>query len=131
MLPKLIMPRLVLNPIQYEIEKIVNKNQNGFQTNLSTTSHVLTICRMIQEVREKNLVAILLFINLQVIQSYTRRKDGANTTSIWSLQKNFWRYDDALQKHESDDSITRWRHTLSRHCCRSLAMRYTSIIFVT
>ena len=43
--------------IEPEIEKILRKNQNGFQRKRSTTSQILTIHRII-EVRAKNLLFV-------------------------------------------------------------------------
>ena len=42
---------------------------------------------------------------LQCIRFSTKRKDGANTTSIWSSQRNCYSYYDALQKHEINGSL--------------------------
>ena len=43
----------LLNRIQPEIEKIMWKNQNVFQRNRLTTSHILNIHRITKEVCEK------------------------------------------------------------------------------
>ena len=51
----------------------------------------------IEGVYAKNLEVTLLFIDL-----YIHKKDGANTTSIWSPQKNLYHYNDALQKYETN-----------------------------
>ena len=53
---------LLLNHIDPEIEKILRKNQNGFQKIWSTTSQILMIQQIIG-VRAKNLQATQLFIN--------------------------------------------------------------------
>ena len=42
---------------------ILRKNQNGFRRNRSTTSQILTIPRILEGVRAKNLQATLLFVN--------------------------------------------------------------------
>ena len=42
---------LLLNRIEPEIEKILRKNQNGFQRNTSTTSQILTIRRILEGVK--------------------------------------------------------------------------------
>ena len=41
------------NRIETKIEKIIEKNQNGFRRNRSTTSQILTICRILESVRAK------------------------------------------------------------------------------
>ena len=47
-----------------KIEKILRKNQNGFRKNRSTTSQILTICRILESVRAKSLEATILFVDL-------------------------------------------------------------------
>ena len=54
---------MLLNRIRPNIEDILRKNQNGFRTNRSTTGQILTIRRLIEGVKSKNLPAILLFID--------------------------------------------------------------------
>ena len=55
---------LLRNCIEPKIENIFRKNQNGFQRNRSTTSQILTICRILEGVCAKNLKATILFVNL-------------------------------------------------------------------
>ena len=47
----------------YEIDNIIRKNQNGFRRNRSATSQILTIRRILEGVREKNLQVTLLFVD--------------------------------------------------------------------
>ena len=54
---------LLQNRIEPKIDNILRENQNGFQKNRSTTSQILTICRILEGVQAKNLQATLLFIN--------------------------------------------------------------------
>ena len=54
---------LLYNRIEPKIENIFRKNQNGFWRNRSTTSQILTICRILEGVREKNLEATILFVD--------------------------------------------------------------------
>ena len=63
-------------------------------------------------------------------QFYTQRRDGANTSIIWSSHQNCYCHNDALQKHKSNGSLTWWRYRLLWYCYWSLAKRYISIIFV-
>ena len=46
---------LLQNRIEPKIENILRKNQNGFWRNRSTSSQILTICRILEDVRAKNL----------------------------------------------------------------------------
>ena len=54
---------LLRNRIEPEIDNILRKNQNGFRRNRSTTSQILTIRRILEGVRAKNLQATLIFVN--------------------------------------------------------------------
>ena len=54
---------LLRNCIEPKIDNIPRKNQNGFRRNRSTTSQILTICRILEGVRVKNLQATLLFVD--------------------------------------------------------------------
>ena len=50
----------------------------------------------------------------QDIWFHIQRKAAADATHIWSSSRNSYRYDDALQKHESNGSLSRGRHRLLR-----------------
>ena len=55
--------------------KILRKNQNGFRRNRSTTSQILTIRRILEGVRAKNLQATLIFVDFtKVFDSIHRGK---------------------------------------------------------
>ena len=51
------------NRIEPKIDNILRKNQNGFRRNRSTTSQILTIRRILEGLRAKNLQATLLFVD--------------------------------------------------------------------
>ena len=54
---------LLRNRIEPKIDNILRKNQNGFRRNRSTTSQILTICRILEGVRAKNLQVTLIFVD--------------------------------------------------------------------
>ena len=54
---------LLRNRIETKIDNILRKNQNGFRRNRSTTSQILTIRRILEGVRAKNLQATLIFVD--------------------------------------------------------------------
>ena len=71
---------LIHNRIEPKIEKILRKNENGFQRNWSMTSQILTIRKILEAVRANNLEATLLFVDFsKVFDSIHRGEDGANT----------------------------------------------------
>ena len=117
------------NRIEPKIDNILWKNQNGFRRNRSTTSQILTILRIIEGVRAKNLQATLLFVDFtkafdsihrgkmeQILQAYRRPKKNRSSNN------------NSLQKHQSETTITRWRHRILRHCSRSTTRGHTSLI---
>ena len=53
---------LLRNWIEPKVANILRKNQNGFRRNRSTTSQILTIRRILEGVRAKNLLATILFV---------------------------------------------------------------------
>ena len=57
--------RMILNRIKPELDPLLRINQNGFRTGRSTTSHILALRRILQEVRAKNLTAVMLFIDFR------------------------------------------------------------------
>ena len=54
---------LLWNHIEPKMDNILRKNLNGFRRNRSTTSEILTIRRILEGVRAKNLQATLIFVN--------------------------------------------------------------------
>ena len=54
---------ITLTAIAAKIDNILRKNQNGFRRNRSTTSQILTIRRILEGVRTKNLQAAILFVD--------------------------------------------------------------------
>ena len=66
---------LLRNRIEPKIDNILRKNQNGFRRNRSTASKILTIRRILEGVRTKNLQATKLFVDFtRAFDSIHRRK---------------------------------------------------------
>ena len=89
---------LLRNRIETKIENILWKNQNGFRRNSSTASQILTIHRIIEGVRAKNLEATL-FVDVtkafdsihrgkmeQILLTYGLRKE--TVAAIMMLHRN-------------------------------------------
>ena len=57
--------RMILNRIRPEVEKILRINQNGFRPGRSTTSHILTLRRVIEGVKARNLTAVMTFVDFK------------------------------------------------------------------
>ena len=54
---------ILRNRVEPKIDNTLRKNQNGFRRNRYTTSQILTIRRILEVVRAKNLQATLLFVD--------------------------------------------------------------------
>ena len=57
--------RMILNRLRPEVEKLLRDNQNGFRDSRSTTSHILTLRRVLEEAKNHNLAAVLVFIDFK------------------------------------------------------------------
>ena len=90
---------LLRNHIEPKIDNILRKNQNGFWRNRSTTSHILTIQRILEGVRAKNREATILFLDFtkafdsiyrakmeQILLAYGQPKE--TVTAIMILYRN-------------------------------------------
>ena len=64
---------LLRNRIEPKIDTILRKNQNGFRRNRSMTSQILTIGRILECIRTKNLQATLLFVDFTKTFDYIHR----------------------------------------------------------
>ena len=86
---------LLRNRIEPKIDNILGKNQNGFRRNRSTTSQILTIRRILEGVRAKNLQATLIFVDFtnafdsihrgkmeQILQAYGIPKETVAAITI-------------------------------------------------
>ena len=54
---------LLRNRIEPKIDNLLRKNQNSFRRNRPTTSQILTIRRILEGVRAKNLLVTILFVD--------------------------------------------------------------------
>ena len=83
------------NRIETKIDDILRKNQNGFRRNRSTTSQILTIRRILESVRAKNLQVTLIFVDFtkafdsihrgkmeQILQAYGISKETVAAITI-------------------------------------------------
>ena len=57
--------KMILNRIAPFIESILRDKQNGFRRGCSTTSPMLALRRILEGARDKNLSAVLLFIDFR------------------------------------------------------------------
>ena len=78
---------LIRNWIEPKIDNILRKNQNGFRRNRSTTSQILTIRRILEDVRAKNLQATLLFVDFTKAFDFIHRGNMEQIQLAYGLPK--------------------------------------------
>ena len=57
--------RIIMNRIRLHLDGHLRKNQNGFRSGRTTISQILSFRRLIEDVNDKNLEAILIFIDFK------------------------------------------------------------------
>ena len=78
---------LLRNCIKPKIDDILRKNQNGFRRNRSTTSQILTICRILEGVWAKNIQATLLFVDFTKAFDFIHRGKMEQILLAYGLPK--------------------------------------------
>ena len=72
---------MILNRIQPKVDPYLWPNQNGFRPGGSTAAHILLLRRLIEGVKEGNLRARLVFINLHLQPNQNGFRPGGSTTA--------------------------------------------------
>ena len=117
----------LLNCILPEVEKVLWKNQNSLQRNWSTTSQLLIVWQIIEEIHANNLVTTFLFV------FFSKKFDLINKGKmgqIWVPKRNCYYYNKTLQKYESNGLLTQGSHWFPWHCCCSATTRYIRTISI-
>ena len=57
--------RLILNRLRPKIEKVLRPNQNGFRSSRSTSSQILALRRIIEEIKNHKMKGIITFIDFR------------------------------------------------------------------
>ena len=117
---------LLRNRIEPKIDNILRKNQNGFRRNRSTTSQILTIRRILEGVRAKNLQATLLFVDFTKAFDSIHRGKMEQILLAYGLPKETVAAIMILYRNTKESTFTRWRHGILRHCCRGTTRRHAS-----
>ena len=78
---------LLRNRIEPNIDNTLRKNKNGFRRNRSTTSQILTICRIFEGVRAKNLQATIVFVDFTNPFDYFHRRKTEQILLAYGIPK--------------------------------------------
>ena len=75
--------RMILYRIREPIDPHLRFNQNGFRQKRSTTSHILALRRILEEVRKNNLPAVLIFLD------FKKAFDSINRAMMFKILKAY------------------------------------------
>ena len=110
-------------------QRRTNADVESFQRNWST-SQILMICQ-IRGVSAKNLEVTFLYVNVfKAFESMHREKNGVNTSSLWSLQRNCYSHN--VMFYRKTKVKVQWmkRQTSLTFCCWSFGRRYIRALSV-
>ena len=107
-------PRL-RSPTLLTYYRILRKKQNGFRRNRSTTSQILTIRRIVEGVRAKNLQATLIFVDFTKAFDSIHRGKMEQILLAYGIPKETVAAITILHRNTK----VKWRHRILRHCSRS------------
>ena len=103
-----------------KIDNILGKNPNGFRRNRSTTSQILTIRRILEGARTKNLQATLLFVDFTKAFDSIHRGKMEQILLAYGLPKETVAAITILYRNtKSESAFTGWSHRILWHCSRS------------
>ena len=119
---------LLRNRIEPKIDNILRKNQNGFRRNRSTSSQILTIRRILEGVRAKNLQATLLFVDFTKAFDSIHRGNMEQILLAYGLPKETVAAITILYRNTKVKVRSPDGDRILRHCSRSTTRRYASPI---
>ena len=119
---------LLRNRIVPQIDKILNKNQNGFRRNRSMTSQMLTIRRIRKGVRAKNLQATLLFVDFTKAFDSIHRGKMEHILLAYGLPEETVAIITILNRNTKVKVRSPDGHRILRHCSRSTTRGHASPI---
>ena len=76
---------MLLNRIRPVSDPLLRKNQNGFRQNRSATGQILTIRRIVEGAKSKQLSAILLFIDFSKAFDSIHRGNMREILNVYGL----------------------------------------------
>ena len=104
---------LLRNRIEPKIKKILRKNQNGFRRNQSTISQILSVRRILEGVRAKNLEATILFVDSSKSFDSMHRGKIEQILLAYGVFKETVAAMMMLCKNTKVCLLTGWRHSTS------------------
>lgn len=81
--------KLILNRIRPFLDPILRMNQNGFRKGRSTLSQILTLRRVLEEARNYNIDAVLVFVDFKKAFDSVDRNKMFNILALYGIPSKF------------------------------------------
>ena len=92
------------------MKKILKRNQNGFKEGRSTIVQTLTVRRIIEGVKARQIPATVLFDDFSKAFDIVHRGKMEKILLAHGIPKES--YNDPVQEHQINGQIPRWRHRI-------------------
>ena len=119
---------LLLNRIQPEMEKILRRNQNGVRKDRSTIGQILTVRRIIEGVKARQIPATVLFDDFSKAFHIVHGEKMEKILLAHVIPKES--YNDPVQEHQINGQIPRWRHRIFWYFSKGASRWYIGTIFI-
>ena len=96
---------LLLDRIRPYLDQFLRINQKGFCPGRSPLAQIVTLKRLIEGVKAKQLHAVII---QKSIRLHSQRKTSGNSVWLWSAKENSRRNKHTLQRHCGTSDYTRW-----------------------
>ena len=90
---------MLINRIWPVLDPLLRKNQNGFRQNRSTTGQILTIRRIVEGAKSKQLCATLLFMDFSKAFDSIHRGKMREILNVYGLPEETVKAIDSLYKY--------------------------------
>ena len=90
---------MLLNRIRPHVDPLLRKNQNGFRTNRSISGQILTVRRVLEGVKFKNLPLTLLLIDFSKAFKSINRKEMNHILIMYGISEEITNATMMLNKH--------------------------------